>query len=387
MSIEIDWEALTSPELAETIRDFIHTKFQQIKLPRFIKSVEILGFEFGATPPSIVIQDITDPLPDFYQGTEGEDDGSASDDQDKDAKNGPTGTREREAVEPHPRPKMPSLDTRGALRSVFAGDNNNMLTPLGVSTPGILGYFGLPRTNLSGAQTPLAAAVGGRQMSMEGGIPSSDFVLRGLPPSQRTSQDASRPSTAKSMRSDVSDVSRAEEEDAVPDTGLPDLHRAETRDEPADDDNEEGQSHEQRATDIQIVLRVEYSGDVKLSLKAEILLDYPMSSFINIPLRLNITGLSFQGTGILAWIRNRLHFCFLSPQDAGVVLGEQHNSARTTHERSLLEEIRVESEIGQRGNGKQSLKNVDKVEKFVVEQVRRIFEEELVYPSHWTFLI
>ena len=53
----------------------------------------------------------------------------------------------------------------------------------------------------------------------------------------------------------------------------------------------------------------------------------------------------------------------------------------------LIREIRVESEIGKREGGKQSLKNVGKVEKFVVEQVRRIFEEEFVWPSWWTFLV
>ncbi len=53
----------------------------------------------------------------------------------------------------------------------------------------------------------------------------------------------------------------------------------------------------------------------------------------------------------------------------------------------LLREIRVESEIGRQEGGKQVLKNVGKVEKFVLEQVRRIFEEEFVWPSFWTFLV
>jgi distribution and morphology protein 12 len=53
----------------------------------------------------------------------------------------------------------------------------------------------------------------------------------------------------------------------------------------------------------------------------------------------------------------------------------------------LLQEIRVESEIGRKEDGKQVLKNVGKVERFVLAQVRRIFEEELVYPSFWTFLV
>ena len=53
----------------------------------------------------------------------------------------------------------------------------------------------------------------------------------------------------------------------------------------------------------------------------------------------------------------------------------------------LLREIRVESEIGRQEGGRQVLKNVGKVERFVLEQVRRIFEEELVWPSFWTFLV
>ncbi len=53
----------------------------------------------------------------------------------------------------------------------------------------------------------------------------------------------------------------------------------------------------------------------------------------------------------------------------------------------LLKEIRVESEIGRQEDGKAVLKNVGKVEKFVLEQVRRIFEDEFVWPSFWTFLV
>ncbi|KAJ6785324.1 hypothetical protein PWT90_04617 [Aphanocladium album] len=169
---------------------------------------------------------------------------------------------------------------------------------------------------------------------------------------------------------------------------------------------------EPRVEDVQAVFRIQYSGDIRLNLTAEILLDYPMPSFVGIPLKLNITGLSFDGVGVLAHIRKRVHFCFLSPDDALTAVGpdegggassssrpgskgsqvagvEQAESGRGKNTRfgGLLQEIKVESEIGGREGGKQSLKNVGKVEKFVLEQVRRIFEEEFVYPSFWTFLV
>jgi distribution and morphology protein 12 len=163
---------------------------------------------------------------------------------------------------------------------------------------------------------------------------------------------------------------------------------------------------ERRPEDFQVLCHVKYAGDVRLSLTAEILLDYPMPSFVGLPLKLNVTGITFDGVAVIAYIRKRVHFCFLSAEDADALIGseqQQQESARDDHrpqsrpdssasasqkrQGGLLQEIRVESEIGRKEDGKQVLKNVGKVERFVLAQVRRIFEEELVYPSFWTFLI
>lgn len=131
-----------------------------------------------------------------------------------------------------------------------------------------------------------------------------------------------------------------------------------------------------------------------------------MPSFVGIPLKLSITGLTFDGVAVLASIKKNLHFCFLAEEDAEMVVGRSPEAEgggaegegqreRTKGKQSLkgkvggglLEEIRVESEIGRKEGGKQVLKNVGKVERFVLEQVRRIFEEEFVFPSFWTFLV
>ena len=53
----------------------------------------------------------------------------------------------------------------------------------------------------------------------------------------------------------------------------------------------------------------------------------------------------------------------------------------------LLRDIRVESEIGRQAEGRQALRNESKVEGLVLEQVRRIFDDEVVWPSFWTFLV
>ncbi|OTB04381.1 hypothetical protein M426DRAFT_320752 [Hypoxylon sp. CI-4A] len=523
MSIELNWETLTGgPDgeaLAERIRDFIHTKFQSVPLPRFIKSVTVHDFKFGNIPPNIVLKDICDPLPDFYEeNPDAEDEEESEEDeiiQDE-------ASRHRHAEEvsdairaaEHRRrtDQIRRLEGRGGSghrggsrsgtgtytpdglyppHSHAAGLRSAPGTPdigtpflgLGVPTPGVPGgtanmhYFQSKlATTWSGTQTPLAAVAGAQHLNgwLEMGGPShppiiqrnsrsrghsrvpsqSSITMTDLPPSPSlappssatlapsqhslrekhsvstlapTSAGASRPPTRDPHLNSLS--RSAAHEDALysnSDSGsnkASSEHIAErTEDEEGDnndendnddenDDEEPKKFREPRVDDLQAVFRIKYAGDIKLMLTAEILLDYPMPSFVGIPVKLNITGLTFDGVGVVAYIRKRVHFCFLSQEDAVAAVGRDDEDGEDgdgdgdvsgngvrgdgsggggrsrARLGSLLQEVRVESEIGQREGAKQSLKNVGKVEKFVLEQVRRIFEEEFVYPSFWTFLV
>jgi distribution and morphology protein 12 len=499
MSIDLNWETLTTgPDgeaLAHSIRDFIHTKFQSVPLPRFIKSVTVHDFEFGTTPPELELKDITDPLPDFYEENLAADDEDSDSDSDSDSDDeddgrhfdhglGGEGTGVPEelmvasekwrrsgqgarltAIPPH-------ISTAGFAASPVRGGPlapmQDLGSPfLGTSTPGIpggtsnLSYFhshlmGGP----SGTQTPLAAVAGahlgnnnhhhnhhhGHRWTPEAGgtSPLSAITTAPFPDSTGRQRSVDGRASSHSRNPSQSSGSGADSHNTI--SGLTPLHpsntalrekssvstfaptssagtsRPPTRDntnastsmlagsaiaedeEQQDDQDQKDQRRyrEPRTEDIQAVFRIKYSGDVKLLLTADILLDYPMPSFVGIPLRLSITGLSFDGVGVVAHIRKRVHFCFLSPEDALAAVGSDGGAGAQAEDApegagpsgirpgkmgGLLQEIRVESEIGQREGGKQSLKNVGKVERFVLEQVRRIFEEEFVYPSFWTFLV
>jgi mitochondrial distribution and morphology protein 12 len=409
MSIDLNWDKLTTgPDgvaLAESIRDFIHERFQTVTLPRFIKSVSVHTFEFGSTAPEIEIKDICDPLPDFYEEN-AEDLGDDEDDEEGLGWQSATATSDRhtagetQKLDKIRRPDGPShapesslyIDTRlPGLRPI-----QSIGSPFsGAGTPGVSGgtsnlnYFHSQlATGLSGTQTPLAAVAGAH---LPKGWPDYSSLSSSFRQGHRHSTSGSSisaPSTADSTQHQDSDSKL---------TGTSATHRPRTQDGLLEDDSVEEPTspprrfREPKVEDLQTVFRVRYSGDVKLSLTAEILLDYPMPSFVGIPVKLNITGLSFDGVAVVAYIRKRAHFCFLSPEDAATAIGPEDTDEQGAGHRlkmgGLLQEIKVESEIGQRENGKQSLKNVGKVEKFVLEQVRRIFEDEFVYPSFWTFLI
>ncbi|CAG8958945.1 hypothetical protein HYFRA_00012943 [Hymenoscyphus fraxineus] len=412
MSIELNWETLTTgPDgvaLADTIRDFVHEKFQTVTLPRFIKGVKVHAFDFGKVAPEIEIKDICDPLPDFYEETEDDDqeEGEGSDEGWQPKSEQQDSLREKRRLdrserknEPVNVPNSPSyIETRlsGIRTGQPPGDLGSPF--LGVSTPGIpggtsnLGYFHSQlATGLSGTQTPLAAVAGAH---LPHGWP--DYTR--LPSAGRDHRHTHSGSSV-SPSPTVDAASQLLRERASVSTLAPSASttRPQTRDGPKEESIEEEVSspprrfREPRVEDLQTVFRVRYSGDIRLSLTAEILLDYPMPSFVGIPVKLNITGLSFDGVAVLAYIRKRAHFCFLSPEDAYAAIGaeseDRHPHSKGMKMGGLLHEIKVESEIGQRENGKQVLKNVGKVEKFVLEQVRHIFEDEFVYPSFWTFLV
>ena len=406
MSIDIDWEGLTTgPEglaIAESIRHFIHEKFQQVQLPRFIQSVEVHSFDFGKECPVVNLKDICDPLSEFYEAEGEEEDSQDGGDVQESDDQGPLNTTLRDdapsnvrtgghgskpAVFEAPHRPLP-IDAR------FAGHRPDLSRS---STPGIpggtsnLSYFHLPLSaGLSGTQTPLAAVAGGSALSAAW----SDTHLAG-PYSRLRQHSPVRQPQPQSPPAYADPSSRPSTSDSF--ARRRDDHEDASRKHPP-----QSNTHaEPDPSDVQIVLHISYSGSVRLSITAEILLDYPMPSFVGIPLKLNITGLSFDGVALVAYLRKKAHFCFLGPEDARTLVGG--SSEMMTRDDSvgndvgdgkrngglggLLREIRVESEIGRQEGGKQVLKNVGKVEKFVLEQVRRIFEEEFVWPSFWTFLV
>lgn len=445
MSIDLNWETLTSgPDgdaLAERIRSFIHDKFQTVPLPRFIRSVNVHGFEFGKIPPELELKDITDPLPDFYdQELEA---GESDDEFDSDEEAAAAAARQALAND---RRKPDKIRTAGLKGDITGHDMGSPF--LGTSTPGILGGPGLNyfQSHLgTGTHTPLAAVAGAHLGNnwMGPGFDSSDLHHYHQRHSRNPSQSsisvdnfsvnldaaaaaaaaaaATLPGAASAPplreKSSVSTLAPTSVSTSRPPTRDPHVTESAVVEEDEDGgvppplggvDAEDAEDHdhrhrrEPRVDDMQAVFRIQYSGDIKLNLTAEILLDYPMPSFVGIPLKLNITGLTFDGVGVFAKIRKRVHFCFLSPEDALAAVGstDDNNEEKARAEGEgrnkrpaggrfggLLQEIKVESEIGEQESGKQSLKNVGKVERFVLEQVRRIFEEEFVYPSFWTFLV
>ena len=149
MSVDINWETLTGgpdgEQLAETIREFVHERFQQISFPKLIRSVEVHSFDFGTIAPQIILKDICEPLPDFY---ESQDDSSSRD--------------ENEAVVEQSQPTQPAprhMRNRGDPRRPSEAALYEHANPAAGRGPFLgatsnLGYFHMPLSaGFSGTNT------------------------------------------------------------------------------------------------------------------------------------------------------------------------------------------------------------------------------------------
>ncbi|CAG8564064.1 3244_t:CDS:2, partial [Paraglomus occultum] len=112
---------------------------------------------------------------------------------------------------------------------------------------------------------------------------------------------------------------------------------------------------------------MKYEGDMRMTVATELRMNYPSSMFMSLPVRLSITGFSFHATAVIAYLQRRVNFCFLEPK---------------TPNESLLKDVHIESEVGNKE--KQVLKNVGKVERFIVDQLRNVIDEEFVFPSYFS---
>ncbi|KAJ5488196.1 hypothetical protein N7453_011650 [Penicillium expansum] len=431
MSIEVDWAAATSgPDgeaLAERIRSFVHDKFQEITLPRFIRSVQVHSFDFGTIAPDLEIKDICEPFADFYEEDDDDADTSVASEElmselhespyEDDMTFNPT-AHSLHNFSHHPYPGegfQPS-----ALRSPLGDHLNPHFMPR-ASTPGIpggtstLGYHMRSLGGLSGTQTPLAAVAGGTSFASgwSDSDPKQPAVLAHITSQSQTWTLPTPPPGPQPQTRPLPILPWSHWQQRV----KPEFQRPHRRTTALNRDIRSPRRRgsivpipprmrERRPEDFQVLCHAKYAGDVRMSLTAEILLDYPMPSFVGLPLKLNVTGITFDGVAVVAYIRKRVHFCFLSAEDADALLGSEQSQGSQNpsddgrprsggdqkekdlkRQGGLLQEIRVDSEIGRKEDGKQVLKNVGKVERFVLAQVRRIFEEELVYPSFWTFLV
>ncbi|ORX38095.1 hypothetical protein BCR32DRAFT_16656 [Anaeromyces robustus] len=118
--------------------------------------------------------------------------------------------------------------------------------------------------------------------------------------------------------------------------------------------------------DIQVELEVVYKGNLKLTVSTELILNKPTPAFMTLPIKLALKGISFK---VIAYIGKQINFCFKEPEES----------------ESLIEDIRLESELGD--ENKQVLKNISKIEGFLISKIKSSIDELLIFPNYHSIYI
>ncbi|CAN6602873.1 mitochondrial distribution and morphology protein 12 [Trichomonascus vanleenenianus] len=364
MSVEFDWERLLEDEevISEKIRSFLDRQFQQLTLPPYIKSLSVTSFNLGTVAPEITIKHIADPFPEFYSDLFDDEEeqavpnGHSADLGNNDLRemrnersNSTTSSLPSYTTEDPNRPHEEHIE----LTPVEAFSlNGTMSPPLSPNGTAGLHYFHSPlsSTLLSSIRTPL---YGPLHMSS---LTSHHPVTPGLRPS------LVEPSLSASVSSSSSSSSSSTRLNSTMSPN-PEPQRASPR-----------PGHEE---DTQLFLEVKYMGNVQLGVTATLLLNYPSPNFISLPIKLKVTGFEISAMAVVAYISKRIHFSFICDID-----GEGDEVTLLGKDRiDIIKNIKIESEIGdQSGNGP-VLRNVGKVERFLLERLRALARDELAWPG------
>ncbi|BGP10640.1 Mitochondrial distribution and morphology protein 12 [Rhodotorula toruloides] len=390
MSIDLDW-SLVDATLTQSATAFLANAFDAAPRPDFLGPLSVTTFSFGDTEPQIELLDIRDVQKEFLAAEDGDED---------------------ELVAPRPGglagQRTATADAGRAFNGsgVSPSESPDELFP---RRPFPFSPTGSVTGVLPTPQPPSAALFAPGLHSHS--IPSAAATPFG-PRSRSRSHSPAPPLRANLFLPDPPSLglagaslhtggghSRSHSQQTHPHSYAP----------PSPTPSHSSLPYQPAASSapspsFQLHLRVSYSGNLSLGISTSLLINYPSPGFMSLPLELTVTGLAFEGVLIVAFEggRRRLHLSLVEAADSDPAItpgrrpsgtfsrpaGLGPNAAGLKPVASvgarILRSAQVESEVGQAD--KHVLKNVGKVEKFVLEVARKTLENELVFPNFQSVL-
>lgn len=142
---------------------------------------------------------------------------------------------------------------------------------------------------------------------------------------------------------------------------------------------------DERTKGIQFLVELEYKGDMWIELQVDLLLNYPSPGFIKLPVKLKIVDLGIHSLAVIAHLDHQVYISFLCDVNDDEFDDILKNPTASRGKRiDIIRSMHIESEIGDDLDGS-VLRNVGKVEKFLVEMMRGLLRDELGWPG-WIHL-
>lgn len=334
MSFDIKWENLTIDNaINQSIQDFLDEQLKKLSLPSYISNLSVTDFQLGDIPPEITIRHIGDPFDEFYE----------------DASNTP----ETEQSKPEP-PVQEENDDESEDE-----DTDDDEGP-GLST--ISEGIHLLNFNRTGSPIPDATPLSPRPMNRSRDSYQSILHPFGVNIGPTTGSEAP--------------------------TDLLNQNYFSSRRLPKISSKQKLPQYSEN--DIQLIVEFNYKGDLHMNILVNLLVNYPSPNFISLPIKLHITDIEIHSIATIAYLKKSVFVSFLCDVNDEAIpeFNNPHSTGdnfldyytKNSRERiDIIKRIKIESEIGEVESN--ILRNVGKVEKFLIEQLRNILRDELAWPS------
>ncbi|RSH88179.1 Mitochondrial distribution and morphology protein 12 [Apiotrichum porosum] len=392
MSVDIDWSLLSEPtssSLSETLIAALNTQLNRASRPSFLGPVTVTSFDFGNIGPDVELKDIRDVWRAFDEGDDEGDaylEAQASERAAEEAhshsppppppppapafRRGPQRSRHSSAPLPgrnlHPSASQLNLidddhfdfgERDDANDSVYSGfhSGRNSVASVGLGVGGL--RRGPPRYPIVPSTPPRMASTG---------------PAIAVPIAHTHGSNPTRPGAP--LHDSAAPLSPPPSPPAHP-VGLP-----ETRPNPL--------------PSVQIHMRLDHASNMSLTLTTSLQVNYPSPLFMSLPLKLVITGLTLAADLVFAYsgTKHRVHVTIVdtgedqppTPGHGGHGLHGMPTGHYAIGQR-VLPNLHIESDIG--SADAHVLRNVGKVERFIVDVVRKTLVEELVFPNFQTIAL
>ncbi|WEJ94050.1 Mitochondrial distribution and morphology protein 12 [Yamadazyma tenuis] len=370
MSFDINWDNLVGDEsINESIRRFLDEQLQSLTLPSFISDLSVSGFDLGSTAPDISILHVGDPFDEFY---------------DENLKDIDERLKSLNMSYMHGRNSYEYSSDEDDYND-HPNDNDNASTNISIlEFPKIGGKSGAElhrqeQTLTRSSSDSLSLMLGNSNLNFLHNHNLNNLGLGNL------NSPSHIPTRADTPTRFLNHVTR------------PGSYR----------DPSSFTGSDRHENDIQLTMEVNYHGDLEINVLVNLLVNYPSPKFISLPIKLHITGLVIHSIAVVAYLRNSVFVSFLcdvneqtsdyfsssihsygvnspaNPGNSGGNFVEYINSSNTQERIDIIKKVKIESEIG--GVEQNVLRNVGKVEKFLIDGLRSLLREEVAWPSWLCF--
>ncbi|KAL1408425.1 DNA-dependent ATPase mgs1 [Vanrija albida] len=337
MSVDIDWSLLASSSstLSGSLIAALNTQLNTASRPSFLGPITVTAFDFGHAGPDVEIKDVRDVWRAF---DDGDDEGDAE-------------VEARLADERGDEPPPPPYRRRRGGSNAPSAPPSALFSPVpDDDDESVYSGFGSARHSVASVGIGLGAA--------------------GLVNLRHARARLARPTTTPPRASPLYAPPTAQGSRAQPTSFTSPPPSPPAR--PAGLEN----ARANPLPSVQIHLRIDHAADLTLALLTTLQVNYPSKLFMALPLKLVITGLTLAADVVLAYSgpKHRLHVTIVDADDGPTPAGQR-----------ILPHLHIESEIG--SSDAHVLRNVGKVERFIVDVVRKTLVEELVFPNFHTIAL